>query len=155
MASVRLQAFLAIEEKLELVLQALDWNRLIINPRVSLGEVDLDALVMMYGGDNEPSALTGFVEQRSADFSVGLMVRETQTMTLEQMLDAGFVAVSDALIDPSDIQLGGLVCDVRMGAVSDPVYGRAEQGARLVGGQVIDFSINYQVREGDASTPGP
>ena len=155
MPSVRMQAFLAIEAKLALVLQALDWSTLVVNPRGELGEDQLNALVLMYGGENEPNSLTGFVEQRVADFSVGMMVRETQGETLEQLLDAGFVAVSDALIDPTDIQLGGLVNDVRMGAVSDPVYGRVDDGARLIGGQVIDFSIGYLAREGDASTPGP
>ena len=155
MASVRMQAFLAIEEKLELVRGALGWAKLIVNPRTPLGEDDLDALVLLYGGESEPGSLTGFVEQRSAEFSVGLMVRETQAMTLEQLLDAGFVAVSDALIDPDDIQLAGLVVDVRMGGISDPVHGPAENGARIVGGQVIDFSINYLAREGDAQTPGP
>lgn len=155
MPSVRMQSFLAIEAKLELVREALGWATLVVNPRVQLGEDQLNALVLMYGGDNEPNSLTGFVEQRVADFSVGLMVVETQGATLEQLLDAGFVAVSDALIDPNDIQLDGLVNDVRMGALSDPVYGRSENGARLVGGQVIDFSIGYLAREGDASTPGP
>ena len=155
MPSVRMQAFLAIEAKLQLVLEALDWAKLAVNPRGPIGEDQLNALVLMYGGENEPASLTGFVEQRVADFSVGMMVCETQGASLEQLLDAGFVAISDALIDPNDIQLGALVNDVRMGAVSDPVYGRSENGARLVGGQVIDFSIGYLAREGDASTPGP
>lgn len=155
MPSVRMQAFLAIEAKLQLVLQALDWKTLVVNPRSDLGEDQLNVLVLMYGGEDPPAGLTGFVEQRVADFSVGMMVVETQSASLEQMLDDGFVAISDALIDPNDIQLGGLVNDVRMGAVSDPVYGRSENGARLIGGQVIDFSIGYLAREGDASTPGP
>lgn len=155
MASVRAQIFAAVEAKLQQVAVDLDWSGVIRNPREPLGEDDLNCIVMMDGGDRAPEGLTGFVEDRACEFSVGLMVRETDEATLEQLLDAGFVAVTDSLMDPTDIQLGGLIVGLSQGEVSDPVYGRPKDSARIVGGQTMDFTARYMGREGDASAVGP
>lgn len=155
MASVRMQAFMAIEAKLELVRQALDWRTLIVNPREPVGEDQLDAILLAHGGDMIPEGLTGHVELLEAEFSVGMVVCERAGMTPEELLDAGFVAISDALTDPTDMQLSGLVVTVRRGAISPPYIGTAQSGARLLGAQEIEFSFQYMAREGDASTPAP
>ena len=156
MASVRRQAFAAIEAKLEIVRALLDWRTLVINPRgLMIGEDQMNALVLFYGGDDEPEDLTGFVEQHRAGFSIGLVVMETGAERAEDLLDAGFVAVSNAVVDPADIQLGGLVIDVRRGAMSPPFIGASTSGARIVGVQEIEFSMQYMAREGAAETPGP
>ena len=155
MASVRRQAFAAIEAKLEIVRALLDWRTLVINPRVPIGDDQMNALVLAYGGDDEPEDLTGFVEQHRAGFSIGLVVMETGAERAEDLLDAGFVAVSNAVVDPADIQLGGLVIDVRRGAMSPPFIGASTSGARIVGVQEIEFSMQYMAREGAAETPGP
>ena len=46
MASVRFQAFAAIEAKLEVVRAALDWIKVIRDPREPIGEDQLNALVL-------------------------------------------------------------------------------------------------------------
>ena len=155
MASVRRQAFAAVEAKLEIVRALLDWRTLVINPRAPIGEDQMNALLLAYGGDDEPEDLTGFVEQHRAGFSVGLVVMESGAERAEDLLDAGFVAVSNAVIDPADIQLGGLVIDVRRGAMSPPFIGTSTSGARIVGVQEIEFSMQYMAREGAAEIPGP
>lgn len=156
MASVRAQIFAAVKTKLDGVVLALAWNGSVhVNPREPLGDDQLSALVLLHGGDRTPQGLTGHVEQCWAEFSVGLMVREGDGETAEELLDAGFVAVSDALLDPADIQLSGLAVAIERGEVSDPVIGRAKGGARVLGGQSIEFAVQYWEREGDASTPGP
>lgn len=155
MASVRAQILAAVLVKLGQVRVALLWTSVLRNPREPVGEDQLNAIVLMDGGDREPVTLTGGVEQNDLEFSVGLLVQETAIATAEDLLDAGFVAVADALLDPTDIQLGGLAIGIVRGAVSDPVIGRGPQGARVLGGQSIDFTVQYLAREGDASTPGP
>jgi hypothetical protein len=59
------------------------------------------------------------------------------------------------LLDPADIQLGGLAIGIARGAISDPGIGRSAKGARIIGAQSMDFTVQYLAREGDASTPGP
>lgn len=155
MASVRAQLFDLVEAKLEGVREALDWAALLRNPVEPVGEDQCNALVLLDGGDRAPQGLTGHVERRWLEFSVGMIVREAEGTRAHQLLDAGFVAVVNALCDPADIQLSQLAVAIEMGALSDPVIGRAPQGARVMGGQSIDFSIEYLAREGDAETPGP
>lgn len=155
MASVRAQIFAEVAVRLEAVRAALDWLTLLRNPRDPVGEDQMNALVLLHGGEREPDGLTGHVERRALEFSVGLLTIEREGSVAEDLLDAGFVAVADALIDPSGIQLGGLAVDIRMGALSDPLIGRGAQGARVVGGQSIDFTVEYWAREGDASVVGP
>lgn len=155
MASVRKQILDAIEDKLDAVRIDLAWNALVHNPREPIGDDQFDALVMMDGGDRAPMGLTGHVEQRWLEFSVGLMVLDTSAASAESKLDAGYVAVCDALLDPADIQLGGLAVDIQLGGVSDPMFGRAQSGARVVGGQSIDFMVQYLASEGDASSVAP
>ncbi len=155
MASVRAQILALVEVKLGLVAEALDWAGVLRNPRDPVGEDQLNAIVQMDGGDRDPNGLTGRVEQRWLEFSVGLLVQQTSTATAEELLDDGLVAVSDSLLDPTDIQLGALAVGIEQGAVSDPVIGRAQDGGRVLGGQSIDFTVQYLAREGDASTPGP
>ena len=155
MTSLRGQIFDAIAAKLEAVRAALDWQTLLRNPREPVGEDQMNALVLAVGGDLPPDGLTGYVEQNAAEFAVGLVVLETDDATAEELLDAGFVAVSDALIDPDDIQLGGLAIDIRRGAMSPPYIGRSLDGARIVGVQEIEFTVAYLSREGDASSVGP
>lgn len=155
MASVRAQIFAEVEARLATVRETLEWATLLRNPREPVGEDQMNALVLLHGGEREPGSLTGHVETRALDFSVGLLVIERDGALAEELLDAGFVAVADALLDPSGIQLGGLASSIAMGAVSDPLIGRGAQGARAVGGQSIDFTVEYWGREGDASVPGP
>lgn len=155
MASVRAQILAAVEVKLETVRASLAWQSLIRNPREVIGEDQLNALVLMDGGDREPNPLTGHVEERWLEFSVGWMVRETASDPAETLLDAGLVAISDTLLDPADIQLGALATGIEMTGISDPLIGRAPQGSRILGGQSMDFAARYMAREGDASTPGP
>lgn len=155
MTSLRGQIFAYIETKLGTVKTALGWQSLLINPREAVGEDQMNALAFGHGGDREPEGLTGHVESDMAEFSVGMVVMETGSASVEEMLDAGYVAVCDTLTDPADIQLGGLASDVRRGAVSSPYIGRSKDGARVVGVQVIDFTVAYLSREGDASSVGP
>lgn len=155
MASVRYQIFDAVEDKLELVRDALDWALVLRDPRVPVGEDQMNALVLGTGGDMVPGSLTGHVATHELEFSVGLIVLETESDCAEALLDAGFVAVSNALLDPLDIQLGGLAVDIRRGAMSPPIIGTAKAGARIVGVQEIEFTVNYWAREGDAELPGP
>ncbi len=155
MASVRAQILAAAEAKLSAVRVALAWQTLIRNPREKVGEDQLDALVMVDGGDRAPEGLTGHVEYRWVEFAVGWLVRETSADTIEELLDAALVAIIDALIDPDDIQLGGLAIAIEQGEIGEPVIGRSETGARIVGGQWTEFAVQYLAREGDASTPGP
>jgi hypothetical protein len=156
MASVRFQAFAAIEAKLELVLKALDWKTLVRDPRDPIGEDQMNALVLGTGGDDEPDSLTGHVSTHRADFAVGMIVIERDGgPPAEELLDTAFVAVSNALLDPNDIQLGGLVVDVRRGGMTPAMVGASPGGARMIGVQSIDFSFDYWARESDAETPGP
>ena len=155
MASLRAQIFAAVAAKLETVRQTLDWTSLLVNPRDDVGEDQLNAVLLAHGGDREPSALTGHVEMAWLEFSAGMMVMESAAASAEELLDAGFVAICDALLDRMDIQLSGLAVGIERGAVSDPVFGRGPKGARILGGQSIDFIVQYLVREGDASCVGP
>lgn len=155
MTSVRGQIIATVMGKLELVKDGLGWKTLIRNPREPVGEDQFNAILLAEGGDEEPDALTGHIEHSVLDFSVGMLVQETATMTAEELLDAGFVAIVDALIDPNDIQLGGIAIGIRRGAMSPPYIGRSAQGARIVGGQSMDFTVQYLAREGDASTAAP
>lgn len=155
MASVRMQIFDAVEAKLELVRDALDWALVLRDPRVPVGEDQMNALVLGTGGDMVPGNLTGHVATHELEFSVGMIVVETESACAEELLDAGFVAVSNALLDPQDIQLGGLAVDVRRGAMTPPFIGTSKSGARIVGVQEIEFTVDYWAREGDAELPGP
>lgn len=155
MASVRAQILGAVLAKLETVQAALGWQELLRNPRNPLGEDQFNAIVQMDGGDRSPMGLTGNVEQDTLEFSVAWLVMERNGDTAEDLLDAGFVAIADALLDPDDIQLGGLAIGIARGAISDPGIGRSAQGARVIGAQTMDFTVQYLAREGDASTPGP
>lgn len=156
MASVRSQILNAVEIKLEEVRAALAWTSLVVNPRVEVGEDQWNALVLFHGGDREPASLTGHRELRWLEFSVAWIVRESASATAEELLDAGLVAVSDALLDPADIQLSGLAVAIEQGAISEPVIGPASRnGARILGGQAMDFAVQYMAVEGDASTAGP
>lgn len=155
MASVRRQIFLAVQAKLELVAEALGWAGVLVNPREPVGEDQMNALVLMHGGDGEPSALTGHVGLAELELSVGMIVAESAAACAEDLLDAGFVAVSNALLDPADIQLGALAVGIRRLGISEPAIGRSLNGARVLGGQSIDFAVQYLEREGDAEIPGP
>ena len=156
MASVRFQAFAAIEAKLELVRAALDWKNLIRNPgELAIGEDQMNALILATGGEPEPDSLTGHVGIARAEFSVGMTVLQTESVSAEELLDQGFVAVCNALQDPGDMQLGGLVNSVLRKGMSPEFVGRGLSGARIVGVQSIDFEFEYMTREGDAETPGP
>lgn len=155
MASVRAQILSTVERKLRDVVDQLGWKVMVRNPREPIGEDQFNAVVMMDGGDREPVSLTGHVEQTSLEFSVAWLVQEARETRAEELLDAGFVAIVDALIDPTDIQLGGIAIGVMRGAITDPAIGRSAQGARIVGGQSMDFTVQYLAREGDASTAAP
>ena len=160
MASVRFQAFAAIEAKLEAVREALDWLKVIRDPREPIGEDEMNALVLATGGEPDPDSLTGGVEIARAEFSVGLMVIETAAQSAEELLDQGFVAVCNALQDPGDMQLAnadgvGLVNSVLRKGMSAAMIGRSMSGARIIGAQSIDFEFEYMTREGDVETPGP
>ncbi|MEV5021417.1 hypothetical protein MRBLMA1_001239 [Sphingobium sp. LMA1-1-1.1] len=157
MSSVREQVLQAVLAKVEGVKAALSWVTAVRNPRDPLGDDQLNALVLFDGGLLDPRGLSGGVQEDEVEFSVGLIVREKESegLTAEALIDAGFVAIMDALLDPDDIQLGGLVECIDPRGGSDPVYGRAEKGARVVGGLVMDFSARFMTREGDASQVGP
>lgn len=156
MASVRLQAFDAVEAKLEIVVQALGWRTLVVNPRDELSEDELNAIVFLYGGEPDPASLSGNAEVRFADFAVGVLVIEEDGATpVERVMDAAMVAVADALLDANDRQLGGLVDAVMQGAISEPVLGRGMNSGRIGGEQFMEFRIEYLGVEGDASTVGP
>lgn len=155
MASLRAQIFAAVRAKLETVRVALGFASLLENPRTAIGTDQLDALLLLHGGDREPDWLTGATEEHWLEFGVGWMVRETVAGGAEAQLDAAFVAVSDALTDPADVQLGGLVVEIQRGALSEPQVGRAADGAHILAGQFCDFAVRYMAREGDASTAGP
>lgn len=156
MSSVREQILGGkVMTKLEAVRTDLGWGKVIRNPRDEMGEEDLPAIVLMDGGERQPDGMTGHVDDRWLEFTVGLFVLEQGGKTLEQLLDEGLVAVTDALIDPQDIQLGGLAVGIEQGETSDPVLGRLPGGARYLGAISMDFSVRYMAREGDASTPAP
>lgn len=155
MTSVRFQIFDAVEDKLETVRAALGWTTVLRDPRTPVGEDQMNAVILGSGGEADPDSLTGHVQTCRLDFSVGLVVLETAAATAEALLDAGFVAVCDALLDPADIQLGGLAVGIRRGAMSPPFVGMGQSGARIVGVQEIGFSVDYWAREGDASSVGP
>jgi hypothetical protein len=155
MASVRAQIMAAVLAKLEQVKDDLAWAMVIRNPREPIGEDQLNALVLMDGGDREPANLTGHVERRTLEFSVGWMAKETAYASADTLLDAALVAISDTLLDPTDIQLGDLAIAIEQMAISEPMIGRGQSGARILCGQSMDFAVEYLAREGDASTPGP
>ena len=159
MASVRMQNLLAVKAKLDAVLAELGWTTCIRNPRDTIGVDQMNAIVMMDGGDREPDSLTGHVSDNELEFTTGMLVAEKaragEGETAEELLDKGFVAISNALLDPNDIQLGGLAIGIFRGAISDPIYGRPEKGAQWFGGQWIDWRIRYLELEGDAEQVGP
>lgn len=156
MASVREQILgEKVMAKLETVRAALDWMTVVRNPRDPIGEEEWNAIVLLDGPEPISMGLTGFVEDRRVTFTIGMMVRERDGDTIETLLDAGYVAIGNALIDPADIQLGGLVIGVEQGETSEPFYGRTKGSARMAGGMTMDFTVRYLAREGDASTPGP
>lgn len=159
MASVRAQIFAAAFAKLEAVRAAIEWKSCLRNPRDTIGVDQMPAIVMMDGGDREPASLTGHVSDNELEFSVGLLVAERARAgdgeKAEDLLDAGYVAVSNALLDPTDIQLGGLAVGIFRGAITDPVVGRPDKGAQYFGGQAVDFRVQYFEREGDAEQVGP
>lgn len=156
MASVRHQAFAAIEAKLEVVRSTLDWLSLIRNSReAAIGEDQMNALLLSTGGEMEPDGLTGHVAIARCEFSVGMLIIEPDGHRAEDLLDQGFVAVCNALLDPGDMQLGGLVNSVLRKGVSAAFVGRSLSGARIIGAQTIDFEFEYMTREGDAEVPGP
>jgi hypothetical protein len=154
-SSLRRQIFDAVEVKLVAALEALGWTTVLRNPRSAVGQDQMNAIVLGEGGDFEPDSLTGHVETCTVEFSVGLVVIEADGDSAEELLDAGFVAVVDRLIDPTDIQLGGLAVQIRRGAISPAFVGRGETGSRVVGVQEIGFFVDYWAREGDASAVGP
>lgn len=160
MASVRYQIGDAIEAKLAAVLIDLSWKTVIRDPREAVDEDQMNAIVMATGGEPEPDSLTGHVGTYEAEFEIGLVVLETSDATAEELLDQGFVAVCDTLLDPDDIQLGGLAISIQRGGMSPPIIGRGRNdegstAARIVGVQDISFSVSYWAREGDAAAPGP
>lgn len=155
MASVRLQIFDAIEAKLELVRAQLDWTSVQRDPREPIGDDQMNALVLATGGEADPDTLTSGCEICSTDLAVGLMVIEPPGARAEDLLDQGFVAVCNALLDPADIQLGGIAIGILRGGMSAPFVGRGEEGARYIGVQSIDFTVQYMTREGNAELPGP
>ena len=155
MSSVRAQILQAVATKLESARVGLDWQTLLVNPRAAIGEDQFNALVLMYGGDRRPEGLTGNVEQRVLEFTVVLLVCERGTETAEQLLDAGYVAINDLLTDPDDIQLSGLCVGISQAGITDPTIGYSDSGARVIGGQAVDFAVQYLAREGDASSPAP
>ena len=155
MASVRRQIFDAVEAKLAAVVTDLGWRTMLRNPHAPIGEDQMNAIVLGEGGDLEPGSLTGAVETNVLEFEVGLLVLETADTDAETLADAGFVAVSDALLDPADIQLGGLAVDIRRTGMSPVFVGKGQSGSRIVGAQSIGFQASYWAREGDASTAGP
>lgn len=155
MPSVRKQIFDAVEAKLDLVLTDLGWATRLTNPREPFGEDQMNAIALMHGGDREPEGLTGNVEQRWLELSVGWVVIEATEGEAEDLLDAGLVAISDALLDPTDVQLSGLAVAIRLEGISDPMIGRSQSGSRIIAGQSMDFRVQYLAREGDASSPGP
>ncbi|MBA3055112.1 MAG: hypothetical protein FP826_09295 [Sphingomonadales bacterium] len=155
MASVRKQILDVVELKLETVRAALGWLTVARDPRELIGEDEMNAILLGSGGDREPDSLTGQVETHVMDFEVGLVVIERDGDLAEDLLDAGYVAISDALLNPADIQLGALAVDIRRGEMSPPFIGRGKSGARIVGVQSIGFMVSYWAREGDASNPAP
>lgn len=155
MSSLRAQILAVVATKLEAVRDALDWATLLANPREPVGEDQVNAIVFIHGGDREPVTLTGGVEIREMDFSVAWLIQETASDSAETLLDDGYVAISDALLDPGDMQLSGLAIGILQGAISEPTIGRSANGGRILGGQSVDFTVQYLAREGDASTPAP
>lgn len=155
MASLRMQILDAIEAKLDAVATALGWTTVLRDPREPVGEDQMNALVLGTGGEPDPDGLTSHVDAHVMEFAIGMVVRETASASADVLLDEGFVAISDALLDPADIQLGGLAVDIRRGSLSPPFIGRGQDGARIIGVQEIGFFVTYWAREGDASTPGP
>ncbi|AKM09875.1 hypothetical protein [Croceicoccus naphthovorans] len=155
MASVRMQIYAAVKAKLDAVRSALAFNGVIVNPREPIGVDQMDALILMHGGDRDPNWLTGGIEDRWLEIGVGWMLRETTEGSAEEQLDAALVAVCDALTDPDDVQLGGLAVEVMLTGIEEPQIGRAADGAHVLAGQFCEFAVRYMTREGDASTPAP
>jgi len=155
MASVRAQIFATVKARLDDVLAGLGWTTLAVNPREALDEAKWNALVLMHGGDRVVAGLTGMVERRQLTFSVGALVREANGRTAEDLLDDWYVAVRDGLVDPDDIQLGGLAEMIEEGDLSDPAIGRSPKGAWYIGAQLLEFTVQYLAREGDATVVGP
>jgi hypothetical protein len=155
MASLERQIIDAVEVKLEAVRAALGWGALLVDPSGAVGQDQMNALVLATGAILEPDSLTGGVQDTVLEFEVGMVVAETAGSPARDQLDAGLVAVVDALIDPTDIQLGGLAKDILRGAASPIFVGRGETGSTIVGVRSIGFFVKYWAREGDASSVGP
>lgn len=155
MPSVRAQIFAYEKAKLELIRVALGWKTLEVNPRDTIDEAKWNALVFNHGGDRVLRGLTGGVERRELTFTVGALLKEAGGDTAEELLDAWYVAVRDGLIDPDDIQLGGLAEMIEEGELSDPAIGRSAKGAQMIGAQMLEFRVQYLAREGDATAVGP
>lgn len=155
MASVREQIFAARDVKLQAVQVALGMATFLRNPREPLGADQFDGIAVMDGGDREPDTLTGHVADMELEFSVAWFVADDADKTIEEKLDDAFVAISDALLDPADIQLGALAVSIRRLGLSDPQIGRPERGSKYLGAQSMDFAVRYFEREGDASSVGP
>ncbi len=156
MPSVRMQIADKVEEKLTAVLASLGWKTLERNPQDPFGEDQMNAIGFVFGGEPEPDNLTGQTEVFEMELEIGLVVKQTAAAKAEDLLDAGYVAVCNALLDPDDIQLDGLAQDIRRGALGPPLIGRsAGEGARIIGVQSIGFFIRYWTREGDVTAKGP
>ncbi len=155
MASLGEQIRLDVMELLEQCRVALDWRTLERNPREPVGEDQLNAILFMDGDEMEPDSLTGGVETCMLDFIVGVLVLETESSgTMEEQLDAAWVRICDTLVNPANIQLGGLAVDIEKMGKTRPNYGRAAQSGRLGAEQFMEFRVQYWGREGDASVTG-
>lgn len=161
MASLREQIFAAVEARLTALAadEAVGLQTFIRNPKDVIGVDQMDAMEMIDGGSPEPGSLTGGVATNELTFTTGIFAVERggaeDADTAKDKLDRYFVAVSDALLDPDNIQIGGLAVGIFRGAISDPVYGRPKQGAQWMGAQWIDWRVQFWEREGDASSVGP
>lgn len=155
MPSVRAQIFAYRDLRLQEVVAALSMKTFLLNPREPLGADQFDGIAVMDGGDREPASLTGGVADMELEFSVAWFVAESDDATIEEKLDAAFVEISDKLLDPDKIQMGGLAIDIRRLGMSEPKIGRPERGSMYLAAQSMDFAVRYFEREGDASSVGP
>lgn len=155
MASLERQILDVVEARLEAVRVTLGWATVLVDPAETVGQDQMNALVLGAGAIMAPDSLTGHVETNEMEFSVGLVVRQSAGHPARDLLDEGFVAVCDALIDPDDLQLGGLAVDIRRGSASPVFIGRGETGSTIVGVRELGFFVTYWAREGDASAVGP
>ena len=159
MTSLAGQNLKAAEAKLRQVQLDLGWPTFLRNPRERIGVEQMPAIIMVDGGSPAPGSLTGGVADDAVQFSTAVMAAEKagadEDDRVEALLDLGFVRISNALLDPDDIQLGGLATGVFREEVSDPIYGRPDKGAQWFGGQTHDWRIEFMGREGDAEAVGP